>query len=78
MRAGIRYAKLVFLHLVGSTGHIVHFGASGSEMSTLFFMLEWGLNGFHKKHAGTRYAEHLFLHPVVYAGHVMHSGAFVV
>jgi hypothetical protein len=28
------YSKLVFLHPLGSAGHIVHFGASGCEMST--------------------------------------------
>jgi hypothetical protein len=39
--AGTHYAELVFLHLVGSVGHIVYFGASGVQnIDTLFFMLE--------------------------------------
>jgi hypothetical protein len=29
-RTGTRYVELVFLHLVGYAGHVVHFGASGA------------------------------------------------
>jgi hypothetical protein len=35
-----RYAELVFLHPVGSTGHVVHYVASGERnVDELFFML---------------------------------------
>jgi hypothetical protein len=34
------YAKLVFFHPVGSTGHIVQFGASRAQnVNALFFVL---------------------------------------
>jgi hypothetical protein len=36
---GTRYAKLLFLHLLGSVGHVVHFGVFRHETLTLFFML---------------------------------------
>jgi hypothetical protein len=37
---GIRYAELVFLHLVGYAGHVVHSGASEARnVEALFFVV---------------------------------------
>jgi hypothetical protein len=66
----------VFLHPVGSTGHIVRYVASGEQnVDALFFMLRWDQYGFDKKCAGTPYDDLMFLHPVGFVCHVVHSGA---
>jgi hypothetical protein len=65
----------MFLHPVGSTGHVLHIGASGARnMIALFFMLGCDQYRFNKKHVGTRYTELVFLHPMESAGRVGHSG----
>jgi hypothetical protein len=58
-----RYAELVFLHPVGSAGHVLHSCASGARnVDALFFMLLWDWYGFEKKRVGTSYAKLMFLH----------------
>jgi hypothetical protein len=73
---GTRYAQLVFLHPVGSSGHVVYSGASGARnMIALFFILVWDGYGFNKMRVGRCYVELVFLHPVGSVGHVVHSNA---
>jgi hypothetical protein len=74
---GSRYAKLVFLHPVGSVGHVVHSSsASGHETSTHYF----SYSGWTGKDSTKSAPEHVlpnlfFLHLVGSARHVVHSGA---
>jgi hypothetical protein len=73
---GTHYSKDVFLHAMGSTGHIVHSGACGvQKIDVLFFMLGWDRFGFHKKRIGTHYDEPVFLHLVGFAVHIVDSRA---
>jgi hypothetical protein len=64
-RVGTHYAELMFLHPVGSVGHVVHSGASEPRNVIALFLklrLEW--YGFDKKCARTCYIYLVFLHPV--------------
>jgi hypothetical protein len=70
---GARYTEVVFLHPMGSAGHIVHSAASMERnMIARFFMLGWDRYRFNKKCVGRCYNELVFLHPVGSAGNVGH------
>jgi hypothetical protein len=59
--AGTRYIEFVFVHPVGSAGHVVHSGVSGvRNIDVLFFMLTRAPMLIPQRCAGTRYAEHVF------------------
>jgi hypothetical protein len=74
--AGTRYAKLVFLHLVGSVSHVVHSVHPSHEMSMHYFSCLGGTGLDSRKNCnGTYYAEVVFLHLVGSAGHVVYCGA---
>jgi hypothetical protein len=74
-RRDMLYRTCVFLHHLGSTGHVVHSGVSRAQnIDTQFFRLGWTRCGSPKKHAGTCYNELMFLHPVGSMGHVVRCG----
>jgi hypothetical protein len=73
---GTGYAKFLFLHPVGSAGHVVQSCASrAGKVEAILFMLRWARCGFHKKRARTPSIKLVFLHLVRSTGHVVHSGA---
>jgi hypothetical protein len=70
------YTELLFLHPVGSAGHVVQSGGVwGANRRRTIFHAEWDRYGFDKKQFRRRYAKLVFLHPVGSAGHVVHSDA---
>jgi hypothetical protein len=56
-RIGTHYVELVFLHLVGSAGHVVLSSLSRvGNIDVLFFVVGSSQCRFNKKRIGTRYA----------------------
>jgi hypothetical protein len=61
------YDELMFLHPVGSAGHVVYSSASGARnVNTIFFMLRWDWYGFHKKLLETRTMNFVFAFGGIY------------
>jgi hypothetical protein len=72
-RDGTRYAELVFLHLVGSAGHVVHNNASGVRIvDALIFHACVGLVQFPQKARRDRLSRTCVFHPVGSVGLIVH------
>jgi hypothetical protein len=72
----IFHARLVFLHPVGVSGHIVYPSESAAQnVDALFLMLMWDWYRFQKNRIWTHYAEYVFLRLVGSVGHIVHSSA---
>jgi hypothetical protein len=61
-RPGTPCTEVVFLHLLGYAGHVVHSGASEAQNGDAIFFMLW-----------TRYTELVFLNTVGSVGHVVPS-----
>jgi hypothetical protein len=59
--AGTLYSKLVVLHPVGYTGHVLHSGTSRARnVNALFFILGWDRYGYNKERTSTCHTELVF------------------
>jgi hypothetical protein len=69
----------VFLHPVGSVGHVVHFGASRPLIiDKQIFHACIGTARIPQKARWEKISETSFFHPVGFVGHIVHSIASAV